>query len=85
MTPDRAHFDQTNAVQAAHQVTLGQAFGENPKPRALYLSWRITIEAPWNRVKPEAWIRGAAGLGPYQQTSRQERKSPTATTSESEH
>ena len=35
-----------------------------------YLSWRRTIEVLGNASNPEAWIMGAAGLGPYQQASR---------------
>ena len=35
-----------------------------------YLSWRRTIEALSTASAPEAWIMGAAGLGPYQQGSR---------------
>ncbi len=34
-----------------------------------YLSWRRTIEALARTATPEAWIMGAAGLGPYQQAS----------------
>jgi hypothetical protein len=34
-----------------------------------YLSWRRTIEALGNRSTQEAWIMGAVGLGPYQQSS----------------
>jgi len=32
-----------------------------------YLSWRRTIEALGTGSTPDAWIMGAAGLGPYQQ------------------
>jgi len=35
-----------------------------------YLSWRRTIEALGAASEPQAWIMGAAGLGPYQQASR---------------
>jgi hypothetical protein len=33
------------------------------------LSWRRTIEAFSSTPTPDAWIRAAAGLGPYQQYS----------------
>ena len=32
-----------------------------------YPGWRRTTEALGDRSTPEAWIMGAAGLGPYQQ------------------
>jgi hypothetical protein len=35
-----------------------------------YLSWRRTIERLGAASDPEAWIMGAAGMGPYLQTSR---------------
>ncbi len=37
-----------------------------PKNLPNYLGWRRALEALGPQVKPEDWILGAAGLGPYQ-------------------
>ena len=42
-----------------------------------YLGWRWTIEAFGTASDPNAWVMGAAGLGPYQQASRLERTHST--------
>jgi putative transposase len=41
MTPDQVHYGQSNAVHAARQVTLDQAFGENPGQRIRYWLWGL--------------------------------------------
>ena len=49
MTPDQVHYGQSNAVHAARQVTLDQAFGENPG--------RFVKKPPVPPAKPTAtWI-----------------------------
>ena len=49
MTPDQVHYGQTDAVHAARQVTLDQAFRENPE--------RFVKKAPTPPDKPTAaWI-----------------------------
>jgi putative transposase len=52
MTPDQVHYGQSNAVHAARQVTLDQAFGENPG--------RFVNKPPVPPAKPTAtWINYA--------------------------
>ena len=49
MTPDQVHYGQIDAVHAARQLTLDQAFGENPE--------RFVKKAPTPPNKPTAaWI-----------------------------
>jgi putative transposase len=49
MTPDQGHYGQIDAVHAARQVTLNQAFGANPQ--------RFVKKAPIPPAKPTAtWI-----------------------------
>jgi hypothetical protein len=49
MTPDQVHYGQSNAVHAARQVTLDQAFGETPG--------RFVNKPPVPPAKPTAtWI-----------------------------
>jgi transposase InsO family protein len=49
MTPDQVHYGQTDAVHAARQQTLDQAFRENPE--------RFVKKAPTPPAKPTAaWI-----------------------------
>jgi transposase InsO family protein len=49
MTPDQVHYGQIDAVHAARQVTLGQAFGANPE--------RFVKKPPVPPAKPTAtWI-----------------------------
>ena len=49
MTPDQVHYGQIDAVHAARQLTLNQAFGANPE--------RFVKKAPIPPAKPTAtWI-----------------------------
>jgi putative transposase len=49
MTPDQVHYGQVDAVHAARQQTLDQAFHENPE--------RFVNKAPKPPDKPTAaWI-----------------------------
>jgi putative transposase len=49
MTPDQVHYGQIDAVHAAHQITLDQAFRQNPE--------RFVKKAPTPPDKPTAaWI-----------------------------
>ena len=46
MTPDQVHYGQTDAVHAARQVTLDQAFRDNPE--------RFVNKPPVPPAKPTA-------------------------------
>jgi putative transposase len=49
MTPDQVHYGQIDAVHAARQFTLSQAFGANPE--------RFVKKPPVPPAKPTAtWI-----------------------------
>jgi putative transposase len=57
MTPDQVHFGQIDAVHAARQVTLDQAFRENPE--------RFVKKPPVPPAKPAAtWINPPAPKKP---------------------
>ena len=53
MTPDQVHYGQANAVYAARQDTLDQAFRDNPE--------RFVNKAPMPPDKPtQVWINPPA-------------------------
>ena len=63
------HINNVNAYHGRLKEWLRPFHGVATKNLPSYLSWRRTIEALAAASTPEAWIMGAAGLGPYQQAS----------------
>jgi len=64
------HINNVNAYHGRLKEWMRRFHGVATANLPNYLSWRRTIEALGPTSNPEAWIMGAAGLGPYQQTSR---------------
>jgi transposase-like protein len=64
------HINNVNAYHGRLKEWMRRFHGVATKNLPNYLSWRRTIEALATHSVPEAWIMGAAGLGPYQQSSR---------------
>ncbi|MGH7155919.1 MAG: IS1595 family transposase [Acetobacteraceae bacterium] len=64
------HINNVNAYHGRLKEWMRRFHGVATKNLPSYLSWRRTIEALATASTPEAWIMGAAGLGPYQQQSR---------------
>jgi len=64
------HINNVNAYHGRLKEWMRRFHGVASKNLPRYLSWRRTIEAPGADMTPEAWIMGAAGMGPYQQGSR---------------
>ena len=62
------HINNVNAYHGRLKEWMRRFHGVATANLANYLSWRRTIEALGDRSRQEAWIRGAAGPGPYQQT-----------------
>jgi transposase-like protein len=60
------HINNVNAYHSRLKEWMRRFHGVATKNLPNYLSWRRTIEAFGAAPTPEAWIRGAAGLGPYQ-------------------
>ena len=58
-----------NAYHGRLKEWMRRFHGVATKNLPSYLSWRRTIEALSRDSVPDAWIMGAAGLGPYQQNS----------------
>lgn len=63
------HINNVNAYHGRLKEWMRRFHGVATKNLANYLSWRRTIEALATASTPEAWIMGAAGLGPYQQST----------------
>jgi transposase-like protein len=63
------HINNVNAYHGRLKEWLRRFHGVATKNLATYLSWRRTMEALGAAVTAEAWIMGAAGIGPYQHTS----------------
>jgi len=63
------HINNVNAYHSRLKEWMHRFHGVATDKLPNYLSWRRTIEAFSNAATPEAWIRAAAGLGPYQQCS----------------
>jgi transposase-like protein len=61
------HINNVNAYHGRLKEWIRRFHGVATKNLPTYLSWRRTIEALGDRMKPEAWIMGAAAIGPYQQ------------------
>ena len=64
------HINNINACHGRLKEWMRRFHGVATANLPNYLSWRRTIEALGNGSTQEAWIMGAAGLGPYQQSSR---------------
>jgi transposase-like protein len=63
------HINNVNAYHGRLKEWMRRFHGVATNNLPNYLSWRRTIEAFSNAATPDAWIRAAAGLGPYQQSS----------------
>src|ERR1035438_9821230 len=63
------HINNVNAYHSRLKEWMRRFHGVATDNLPNYLSWRRTIEALSNTSLPDAWIMGAAGLGPYQQRS----------------
>jgi len=60
------HINNVNAYHGRLKEWMRRFHGVATKNLPNYLGWRRALEALGPQVKPEDWIRGAAGLGPYQ-------------------
>lgn len=63
------HINNVNAYHSRLKEWMRRFHGVATDNLPNYLSWRRTLEAFVNASTPDAWIRAAAGLGPYQQSS----------------
>jgi transposase-like protein len=63
------HINNVNAYHGRLKEWMRRFHGVATVKLPNYLSWRRTIEALGAASTPPAWLMGAAGLGPYQQTS----------------
>lgn len=63
------HINNVNAYHGRFKEWMRRFHGVATRNLPNYLSWRRTIEALGDASTPEAWIKAAAGLGPYQQHS----------------
>lgn len=61
------HINNVNAYHGRLKEWMRRFHGVATANLPNYLGWRRTIEALGAASDPEAWIMGAAGLGPYQQ------------------
>ena len=61
------HINNVNAYHGRLKEWMRRFQGVATANLPSYLSWRRTIEALGTGSTPDAWIMGAAGLGPYQQ------------------
>jgi transposase-like protein len=61
------HINNVNAYHGRLKEWMRRFHGVATVNLPNYLSWRRTIEALSTASTPDAWIMGAAGLGPYQQ------------------
>jgi transposase-like protein len=62
------HINNVNAYHGRLKEWMRRFHGVATENLPNYLSWRRTIEALGAESTPDAWIMGAAGLGPYQQS-----------------
>ena len=63
------HINNVNAYHGRLKEWMRRFHGVATKNLANYLSWRRTIEALGPAPTSAAWINGAAGLGPYYQST----------------
>src|ERR1700678_4855510 len=68
--PPEHHINNVNAYHGRLKEWVRRFHGVATKNLPSYLSWRRTIEALGAATTPEAWIMGAAGMGPNQHSSR---------------
>ena len=64
------HINNVNAYHSRLKQWMLHFHGVATRNLPNYLGWRRTIEALGAAAAPQDWIMGAAGLGPYQQSSR---------------
>ena len=64
------HINNVNACHGRLKEWMRRFHGVATVNLPHYPGWRRTIEALGENTSPEAWIMGAAGMGPYQQASR---------------
>jgi transposase-like protein len=60
------HINNVNAYHGRLKEWMRRFHGLATKNLPNYLGWRRALEALGPRAKPEDWLLGAAGLGPYQ-------------------
>jgi transposase-like protein len=60
------HINNVNAYHSRLKEWMRRFHGVATKNLPNYLGWRRALEALGPKVKPEQWILGAIGLGPYQ-------------------
>ncbi len=60
------HINNVNAYHGRLKEWMRRFHGVATENLPNYLGWRRALEALGPQVKPEDWILGAAGLGPYQ-------------------
>ncbi len=63
------HINNVNAYHGRLKEWMRRFHGVATENLPSYLSWRRTLEALTTQASQDAWIMGAAGLGPYQQGS----------------
>ncbi len=68
--PPDFHIDNVNAYHSRLKEWLRRFHGVATQNPRNYLGWRRALEALGATLKPEQWILGATGLGPYQQLTR---------------
>jgi transposase-like protein len=61
------HINNVNAYHSRLKEWMRRFHGVATKNLPNYLGWRRALEALGQKAKPEEWILGAIGLGPYQQ------------------
>ncbi len=61
------HINNVNAYHSRLKEWMRRFHGVATKNLPNYLGWRRALEALGSKAKPEEWILGAVGLGPYQQ------------------
>ena len=64
------HINNVNAYHGRLKEWMRRFHGVATVNLPNYLSWRRTIEALGHSSAPHRWVKAAAGLGPYQQTTR---------------
>jgi transposase-like protein len=64
------HINNVNAYHSRFKEWMRHFHGVATKNLPNYLGWRRAKEALGEKIKPEDWILGAIGMGPYQQLTR---------------